>query len=186
MRNQTGRGSHFEAQLINTGDEYWRRKIARYQKIEVPKGYADGRVFYKEKTGCDFVGSVFSKNPFLDPMKVEIMKYIIPLSLYFEAKSGESKTLKILRPGEKNKKFGGIAYHQLQFLCEMEAMNAQSFILWNITGKINKTFQLSPNRIMQLGPGSSIPFDPMLTGILMAKEVSLIQGVWWDFLFSLT
>ncbi len=116
------RGMDFEKEIMLVAKEYWRRRIAYLQKFEVPKGYRKTPngdvVFFKRRTGYDFIGSRFygSNNQYAR-------------SLFIEAKSHRTKLgLPFLLPTDPDQ--FGVKYHQFEALCDLERLGAESYIIF--------------------------------------------------------
>ena len=162
------KGVGFESLLLAAVPEYLRRGVAWYDKVEVPKGYNKGRLFFKKKTGFDFYGTHW----------IDIGEGTkIGRSMYFEAKDINETILPLLSPESKNK--SGVHYHQLTTLAKLESMNCECFILWRTGGKV---YRISPVMAIEIvGIGKNIHREKHSSILTQVPEV---RGM-VDFLFGL-
>ena len=172
LGNAGMRGMDFEKEIMLVAKEYWRRKIAYIQKFEVPKGYrktpGGDKIFFKSKTGYDFIGSRFygPNNQYAR-------------SLFIEAKSNKTKSgLPFLLPTDPDQ--FGVKYHQFEALCDLERLGAESYILFRNREGVYIARALA---LRKLNPYGRSIFPIEHSDIWM--EVKKVQGVWLDFLNAL-
>jgi len=162
------KGLSFENEIRVVGIEYWMRRIAWFDKVEVAKGFdkKSSRIFYKKKTGFDFYGAHFYKNEGLFSAR----------PLFFEVKDINEDALPLLEPLSKNK--SGVHYHQLDTLMKLEEAGCECWILWRTKGKV---FRLSPTAAFStVGIGKSVRVGDEILEAMMN-----VRGM-WDFLGELT